>query len=311
MQSSLLPERCRVLSGSGLKTLAMLAMLIDHSALAFRKLLTQNVFPDVALGPFFSKFLGQEGVPVETLNQFLNKLLGMRFTTYVLLRGIGRIAFPIFCFLLAEGFRHTRSKSRYALNLLIFAVLSEIPYNIVHEGKLLYPGQNVFFTLLLGCLGMWVISRIDDIPRWPCLGLIGLGLCAWLLQKDIPLYGPIVLILLGVLAALIKKEVPLRGGLILIGLGVCAILLHCDYDWKGYLLLLLMYLLGEHPMVQCFAGVTLLGWPGGVAFAYPLMNLYNGKRGYIQGPAAKYAFYLFYPVHLTLIWLIRLKTIGY
>ncbi len=283
MQTSLFPDRFRILSGSGLKTIAMIAMLIDHSAMSFQKLLKQYLFT----------------------------LFGTRFTTYILLRGIGRIAFPIFCFLLAEGFRHTRSKPRYALNLLIFSLLSEIPYNIVHEGTLAYPRQNVFFTLLLGFLGMWVISRIREVPLGACLGLAGLGLASALLQKDISLYGPAVLIALGLVAALLKKETPLRGALVLIGLGVCAILLKCDYDWKGYLLILLTYLLGEQPMVQCFSGVTLLGWPGGVACAYPLMNLYNGKRGYIQGPVAKYAFYLFYPVHLTLIWLVHLKTLGY
>ena len=310
MQSSLLPERSRVLSGSGIKTIAMLAMLIDHSALAFRSLLNQSLLATVSLPPFFSSFLGQ-GVPVENLNQLLSKLFGTRFTTYILLRGIGRIAFPIFCFLLAEGFRHTRSKPRYAVNLLVFAILSEIPYNIVHEGNLLYPSQNVFFTLLLGFLGIWILSSMQEVPRWACLGLSVLGLCAVLLQKGIPLYGPLALILLGIVAALVKKEVPLRGGLILIGLGITAALLKCDYGWKGYLLILLMYLLSEHPIVQCFAGVTLLGWPVGVAFAFPLTNLYNGKRGYIKSSIVKYAFYLFYPVHLTLIWLIRLHTIGY
>lgn len=238
-QASILPARARVLSGSGLKLLAMLAMLIDHSAMNFQSLLGQ---------PLFTAF-------------------GLRITTYVLLRGIGRIAFPIFCFLLGEGFRHTRSKTRYALNLLIFALISEIPYNIVHQGTLAYARQNVFFTLLLGFLGIWAASRFRDMP--------------------------------------------LRSALILVALGICSVYLDADYGWKGYLLILLLYLLAEQPVVQAFSGVTLLGWPVGVAFAFPLINLYNGKRGFVNGPAAKYAFYLFYPVHLTLLWLIRKYTIGY
>lgn len=283
MQTSLFPDRFRILSGSGLKTIAMVAMLIDHTAHSFQKLLKQYLFT----------------------------MFNIRFTPYILLRGVGRIAFPIFCFLLAEGFRHTRSKPRYALNLLIFAMLSEIPFNIVHDGVLAYPNQNVFFTLLLGFLGMWVISRIREVPRSACLGLAGLGVLALLLQPGIPIYGPVALIALGLFAALIHESAPLRGALILIGLGIIALLLKCDYDWKGYLLILLTYLLGEHPMVQCLSGVTLLSWPGGVACAYPLMNLYNGKRGYIHGPVLKYAFYLFYPVHLTIIWLVHLKTLGY
>ena len=201
------------------------------------------------------------------LGQKLFVMFGVQFTPYVLIRGFGRIAFPIFCFLLAEGFRHTSSRKRYAQRLLIFALLSEIPYNLVHEGNLYYPSQNVFFTLLLGFLGIWALSKF--------------------------------------------REWPLHSALALIALGIVSVLLKADYGWKGYLLILLMYQLAEQPVLQCFAGISLLGWPGGVALAYPLMNLYNGKRGFIKSPAAKYAFYLFYPVHLTAIWLVHRLTLGY
>ena len=76
IQQSVFPERFRVMSGSALKVLAMVAMLVDHSAICFQSL----------------------------LNRYLFTLFDVRFTPYVLLRGFGRIAFPIFCFLLVEGF---------------------------------------------------------------------------------------------------------------------------------------------------------------------------------------------------------------
>ena len=98
-QESVFPQSWRRLSGSALKALAIFAMLVDHSAICFRPL----------------------------LGSYLFTLFGVRFTPYILLRGFGRIAFPTFCFLLAESFRHTRSRRRYALNLLLFALLSEIP----------------------------------------------------------------------------------------------------------------------------------------------------------------------------------------
>ena len=238
-QRSVFPERFRVLNGSALKLLAMATMLVDHSAICFRPL----------------------------LNPYLFTLFDIRFTPYVLLRGFGRIAFPIFCFLLAEGFRHTRSKQRYALNLFLFALLSEIPYDLFNCGALPYERQNVFFTLLLGGLGIW------------CLGKF--------------------------------RERPLGSSLLLIGLGIVAALLHADYGWKGFLLILLLYLLAEQPVVQAFAGITLLGWPAGVACAFPFLNLYNGERGFVRGRAAKYFFYCFYPVHLTILWLLHRHFFGY
>ena len=238
-QRSVFPERFRVLNGSALKLLAMVAMLVDHSAICFRPL----------------------------LGSYLFTLFDIRFTPNVLLRGFGRNAFPIFCFLLAEGFRHTRSKQRYALNLFLFALLSEIPYDLFNCGALPYERQNVFFSLLLGGLGIWCLSKF--------------------------------------------REMPLGSSLLLIGLAVVAAKLNADYGWKGFLLILLLYLLAEQPVVQAFAGITLLGWPAGVACAFPFLNLYNGERGFVRGRAAKYFFYCFYPVHLTILWLLHRHFFGY
>ena len=239
MQKSVLPARMRILSGSALKAVAVFAMLVDHSAICFKPLLGKHLFTAFSI----------------------------RFTPYILLRGFGRIGFPIFCFLLAEGFRHTRSKKGYALNLFLFALISEIPYDLINAGTLPFERQNVFFTLLLGFLGLWCLSKF--------------------------------------------REMPLGSSLALIALGICAAKLNADYGWKGFLLILLLYLLAEQPMIQCFAGITLLGWPGGVACAFPFLNLYNGERGFVRGRAAKYFFYCFYPVHLTILWLLHRHFFGY
>lgn len=239
MQKSVLPARMRILSGSALKALAVFAMLVDHSAICFKPLLEKHLFTAFSI----------------------------RFTPYILLRGFGRIGFPIFCFLLAEGFRHTRSKPRYALNLLVFSFLSEIPYDLFNSGTLQAARQNVFFTLLLGFLGIWALERF--------------------------------------------REMPLRSSLAVLGLGVCATLLHADYGWRGYLLILLLYALAEQPVLQLFAGIALLAWPAGVALAFPPLNLYNGRRGFVKGRFAKYFFYGFYPVHLCILWLLHLHFFGY
>lgn len=155
-QASFFPQRFRILSGSVLKALALFAMLVDHSAICFQPL----------------------------LGKYLFTLLDQRFTPYVLMRGFGRIAFPLFCFLLAEGFRHTRDRRRYALSLLLFALLSELPYNLFNTGALSYPRQNVFFTLLLGFLGIWVIDRFRREQGKMALLLAGLFAAAYLLKAD-------------------------------------------------------------------------------------------------------------------------------
>ena len=68
---------------------------------------------------------------------------------------VGRLAFPIFAFLAVEGYFHTRSFKRYALRMLLFAVLSEVPFDLMYGGTVFYPvHQNVIWTLLLGLLGI-------------------------------------------------------------------------------------------------------------------------------------------------------------
>lgn len=87
-----------------------------------------------------------------------------------ILRAIGRISFPIFCFLIVEGFHHTRSHMNYLIRLLGFAILSEVPFDLVISGTVFsFEHQNVFFTLALGlasifCLEEMNVNRIYAIP---------------------------------------------------------------------------------------------------------------------------------------------------
>lgn len=85
------------------------------------------------------------------------------FPQYVIFRIIGRLAFPIYCFLLVEGAVHTSNKGKYLGRLLLFAVISEIPFDLVRTGKLIsWDAQNVFFTLFLGLAAVFLLqSRIN------------------------------------------------------------------------------------------------------------------------------------------------------
>ncbi|MFR4555762.1 MAG: TraX family protein [Peptoniphilus sp.] len=91
----------------------------------------------------------------------LEDVYGLNSTIYILSRSLGRIAFPIFVFLLVEGFKKTKNIKKYFINLLIFAFISEIPFDLVHNGTIFDPShQNIFFTLLAGLIMLILIDRI-------------------------------------------------------------------------------------------------------------------------------------------------------
>lgn len=78
---------------------------------------------------------------------------------------LGRLAFPIFAFMIVEGYFHTSSLRRYALRLLLFALISEIPFNLMYSSSLIYPyHQNVIWTLLLG-LGLIHLNELTAKRR--------------------------------------------------------------------------------------------------------------------------------------------------
>lgn len=99
------------------------------------------------------------------------------YPSQIWLRCLGRIAFPIFCFLIVEGFFHTHDVRRYMGRLGVFALISEIPYDLAFRGvPLKYAHQNVFFTLLIG-IGMMVL--LERNREWPVKAVI-LLLAMWL-----------------------------------------------------------------------------------------------------------------------------------
>lgn len=227
----------RGLSGSTLKLIAIITMLIDHigAAVIARVLLSGNWSPEM-------------------------------YEVYSSMRVIGRVAFPIFCFLLIEGFEHTRDRKKYALRLLAFAVISEIPFNLAFKSEVLEFGyQNVFFTLFIGLVTIMAIHVVEEKQEWhPCLRIA-------------------VAIVIGFAGMMV------------------AYLLRTDYDAKGVMCILALYLFRKMRGLQILAGCIAFGsfeLPALVAFI-PIA-FYNGKRGW----NIKYFFYLFYPLHLVLLYLI-------
>lgn len=236
----------RGLPGSVLKWIAIVTMFIDHTA--------------VVLVYGWAKYRHSWGAGIESL-QF-----------YYVLRGIGRLGFPLFCFLLVEGFFHTRSRRSYLLRLSAFALLSEVPFDLaLRETWLELQHQNVFFTLALGLLAVIMWDKLTrggdpDCPAWGGLSAIG---CA-------------------------------------VTLGAAAHFLRTDYGAMGVALILALYLLHGRPWERDLAagGVLAAMIPFGShwielfgALAFPLLHLYNGRRG----RQMKYFFYIFYPAHLLLL----------
>lgn len=172
----------RIISGSALKLIALLTMILDHTALY---LFTQMPKMNTALF-----HIGDFGV-----------------TAYWLCRQIGRTAFPIYCFLIAEGFRHTHDRRKYGISLLVFAWLSELPWNLAHTGTLRYEKQNVFFTLFLGFCCIAVYEKYREDRKVMLLWYLALVFAVWLLNADYGMRGMIVILLL----YLLREERILQG----------------------------------------------------------------------------------------------------
>ena len=159
------------MSGSILKLIACLAMLLDHIA---------------AFLPGDYLYMN------ETLFMAGDKTITLR----MLFHYIGRTAFPLFAFLITEGFIHTGNRKRYAINLLLFALISEIPWNLVRCGELIYHRQNVFFTLFLVYAGLCAIDCFRESISKTGLSLLGLLVASILLKADYGCFGYGFIILL-------------------------------------------------------------------------------------------------------------------
>ena len=179
---------------------------------------------------------------------------------------LGRMAFPIFAFQAAEGYVHTHDFRGYCRRLALFAVISEIPFNLMISGSPLYRyHQNVMLTLLLGLLA----CRAWDRRKWGYLALIWLaGIFTY------PDYGAI-----GVATVLMFH--------VFRGQGFSQLFFLFVINWFGFEGREL--LIGSlHVPVQAFA-----------VFAWVPISLYNGKKG--GGRWLQTASYLFYPLHMLIL----------
>ena len=192
------------------------------------------------------------------------------------MRVIGRMALPLFAFCVAEGFRHTRDRKKYLLRLGLFACASEIPFDLVTAGKVLeFSHQNIMATFFWAVLALICFDRLTG-PA-PSKGRYALGL--------------------GLLLVFMVASLPL-------GL---------DYNMLAVGLICIYYLLRDRALAVKNAAAMVfhallrnvgIYWFGLLGFL-PLF-LYNGKRG----KGLKWLFYVFYPGHLLVIYLLRALVKG-
>lgn len=247
---------------------------------------------DLGLSPFRAKPAGGLTANSLRLIAIVLMLLDHMWATVVpgnlWMTCVGRLAFPIFAFQTAEGFFHTSNIKKYALRLLMFGLVSEIPFNLLQGSSVFYPfHQNVMFTLLLGLLA---VSGLEKARRERTAKAMALGLLAAL---GCCLLGAVGFVDYGAMGVFTVVLFYLLRGFRGAWLGqLAAMILLNIVLFKGQCLLLPLFgWVLEFP-VQGFAVLALI----------PIW-LYNGKKGR-SSKALQYGAYAFYPAHILILYLI-------
>ena len=189
-------------------------------------------------------------------------------------RIIGRIAFPIYCFLLVEGYFKTKDIKKYAKRLFIFALISEVPFDLAFRGKLEFGHQNIFFTLLIGLGAIYLLENIEkyDIKKGYIFFMA--GILAIILAVDYNFIGIIY-----ILAFYYTRNYPKETRLPKVAL---------------------MMFLTNLMILSTTQQFALL--------ALPIIYLYNGELG-PKNKALQMLFYTAYPLHLGLFYLIKISKV--
>lgn len=221
------------------------------------------------------KGLSQEGLKILACVTMLVDHAALLFDGSPWLRVTGRLAFPIYCFLLTEGIRHTRDVRRYLSRLLFAAIVSEPIYDLV-----LYPcvgiwqHQNVLWTLALGCAMLWCMTMIHK-PVAKLAVMLLFALAAQLVRASYGSSGIYMIALFALCRGMPEGKWVLAAGLLVI-------------NWLMGSFTVSVF--GLDVPVQLFAELALV----------PIF-LYSGEKR-TRLKAVSWGFYLFYPAHLLLLW---------
>ena len=223
--------------------------------------------------------LSQEGLKFLACAIMLLDHIGATLIPWGTLRIIGRLAFPIFCFLLAEGAHYTRNPRNYLLRLGIGAILSELPFDLALFGSWSWQHQSVMITLLLGAMALLAMKRMTQ-PLLKILVLLLFACLADFMNTDYGGAGVLMIALFG----LTRER---KYGWLVQLLGMYLI---CRWIIPGGV----VWFIGRYVFIEIFAILALI----------PIW-LYSGKKS-TSSRAVQWAFYLFYPVHLWILYLISI-----
>ena len=182
---------------------------------------------------------------------------------------LGRVAFPIFMFFLVEGFFKTRNRFKYLLNLIAFGIISEIPFDLFQSAVLFQPNSNnVIFTLALALVMIWVIDELK-VPKSYIIPPV--------------LWFPVSII-------------------IVITTCLLSMIWGLDYEYHGILIAYFFYIFRNNQILSIIGGYLSIVKTPWALLGFGLTLAYNGERG----KQNKILNYLFYPVHLLILGLLRL-----
>ena len=217
------------------------------------------------------------------------------FDEYLLLRGIGRIAFPLFVYLIAQGCKYSKKMELYVFRLGLFALISEIPFDLAFRGGNInfidfLNDTNIFYTLFLGVLAVYIFQKMmfvqyEDERVWRFKGLgtsvtkenlLGYAMLPLFL---VPLFGIMAL------ADWLGTDYGGLGVLFIVGMGIVVEFKHYFF---AQLLIIIVVMTALYGLLSDFWLFSLI--------SIVVIVLGNGKLG----PKAKWFFYITYPAHLLL-----------
>lgn len=229
------------------------------------------------------------------------------------MRLIGRVAFPLYAFMLVQGFLYTKSRGAYLARLAVLAAFSELPFNLVASGQIFYPeGQNTVVLLCIGLAALWGIETVSAWQRPQETETVSgwqrpqgtETVSGW--QRPQETESGRVFALAGNEPGK-NSHGPGRTaamGFIAAAAMLLALLVRADYGAYGILFILVLYWFRNSPAERSLAGAVTLIFSEGPVYglaawiAFFFINRYNGEKGRKLGRLP----YLFYPGHLLIIY---------
>lgn len=242
---------------------------------------------------------------IAVVTMFMDHLGYIVFGKVSFLNCIGRLAFPIFAFQISEGYSHTRNLKKYFVRLLIFAVISQIPYTLfisTYRENIFYP--NIFFTLILGLLSITIYENFKKKNK----NLLENNHCLQIPKEQRNYKISIQYYFNAFLGVFIPLVIMFLSEL-----------LHFDYGFFGVALIFLFHIFKNKKLLINILYILLVSidyiikiieYPTYIYLRFYIftlipiifINLYNEKKG----KDSKYFLYFFYPLHLILLYLLSL-----